>query len=588
MYVGRLEKLLAMYTPLPMITVNMQGKVTRASEAMTAVFKYSGIVGADIFTLTRLRMAEIIEAAENHKNVYYHSADKYFRIMPTIMGDEENGTVLMYFIDITSWESLKDLYQDNMVCVGIVNIDNYDELTASTGDDGEMNVAAEIDKKIRAWAGANEAAVARYREHMYEVIFPYKKLRVLRENKFDILDTIKEIETTADFPVTLSIGVGINGKSIAECEDYADAALDMALGRGGDQAIVKNINELEYYGGKSQSVEKNNKGKSRVIAHALKALIKQSSKIFIMGHKNPDMDCFGASMGINCIARSLSKETYIVLGDYNDALTAIAEDAKECAEFNIISPERAHSLADEDSLLVIVDVHRPGLVECMDLVENISRKVIVDHHRMAEDCITGLALSYMESYASSASELVSEMVQYACGRRALTTMEANGLLAGIMVDTNRFAVKAGVRTFEAASWLRRSGADLEQVRKYFQGDSQAVRLKAMCIANAEFFDDGIVMSVLQGRNENAQILNSQIADELLTVKGVKASFVAGMDEYGRTAVSARSLGEINVQMVMEKFGGGGHLNTAGVQVDIPPQEILAGIREYLTSILEAN
>lgn len=586
MYLGRLEKLLTMYTPLPMMTVNMQGKVTRASEAITQVFKYDGIIGADIFALTRLRMPEIIEAARNRKNVHYHSSDKYFRVMPTIMGDDENGTVLMYFIDITSWETLKDLYQDNLVCIGLINIDNYDELTARAGDDAEMNVAAEIDKKIRAWAASLGAAIARYKDHQYEIVVPYKKLRTLRENKFDILDSIKNIETEADFPVTLSIGIGINGKTFAECEDYAEAALNLALGRGGDQAIVKNINELEYYGGKSQSVEKSNKGKSRIIAHALKALINQSSKVFIMGHKNPDMDCFGASMGINRVASSLNKETYIVLGEYNDALTLIADDAKVAAEFNIISPERAHNLADEDSLLIIVDVHRPMLVEDMSLVEQIEKRVIIDHHRMAEDCIGGLALSYMESYASSASELVSEIVQYACDRKALTSMEANGLLAGIMVDTNRFAVKAGVRTFEVASWLRRSGADLEQVRKYFQGDSEAFRLKALCIANAVFYEDGIVMSVLQGHNENAQILNSQVADELLTVRGVKASFVAGMDEFGRTAVSARSLGEINVQLVMEKFGGGGHLNTAGAQSEDTPEGILNDIREYLNNLLD--
>ena len=221
----------------------------------------------------------------------------------------------------------------------------------------------------------------------------------------------------------------------------------------------------------------------------------------------------------------------------------------------------------------------------MELVEEIDRKVIIDHHRLAEDVITGLALSYMESYASSASELVTEMVQYACDRRSLTTMEANGLLAGIMVDTNRFAVKAGVRTFEAASWLRRNGANLDHVRKYFQSDADDVRIKARCIANANFWDDGIVMSILPGNSPNAQVLNSQIADELLTVKGVKASFVAGCTQTGKSAVSARSLGEVNVQVVMEKFGGGGHLSVAGAQVSESPEEILQNIREYLNGLL---
>lgn len=585
MYVGRLEKLLALYTPMAMCTVNMQGKVTRASEKISEVFKYSSIEGADIFALTRLRLSDIIDAAREERSLHYSNGEQYFRVRCYTLGngspEAENTSFILYFINITRYEQLKERYSDSIVCVGFINIDNYDELTKSAGEEDELNVSVEIDRLIRQWAASIDAALARYRDHLYEIVFSYKHLEKLRTNRFEILDKVKEIETSADFPVTLSIGIGIFGKTIAECEDYADAAVDMALGRGGDQAVIKNINEFEYFGGKSQSVEKDNKGKSRVIAHALKAMINQANRVFIMGHKNPDMDSFGASMGINRIAQSLNKETYIVLGDYNDALTSIAEDAKECAEFNIISPERALNLIEETSILVIVDTHRPMLVESMELVDKASRKVIIDHHRMAEDVIGDLELSYMESYASSASELVTEMVQYACGRRALTTMEANGLMAGIMVDTNRFAVKAGVRTFEAASWLKRCGANLDQVRKYFQGDSDAIRVKAMCIANAVFHEDGIVMSVMPGSNLNVQVLNSQVADELLTVKGVKATFIAGTDENGRTSVSARSLGEVNVQVIMEKFGGGGHLSVAGTQVDVAPEVILADIREYL-------
>ena len=592
MYVGRLEKVLAAYTPLGMCSVNMQGKVTRASEKIEEVFKYSAIEGSDIFALTRLRMSDIIEAAKADRSLYYDNGDNYFRVRSFVLGpgelDEENGAILLYFINETPFKQLKELYNDNMVCVALLMIDNYDELTSRAGEEGEMNAAAEIDRVIRRWGAEMDAAVARYRAHMYEIVFSFKNFRQQREKRFDILDRVKEIETEADFPVTVSIGVGICGKTIAENESYADAALDLARGRGGDQAVVKNINELEYFGGKSQSVEKSNKGKSRVIAHALKALINQSDRVFIMGHKNPDMDCFGASMGINRVAKHMDKEAYIVLGEYNAALDAMAEDAKASADFTIISPERAQSLITPESMVIIVDTHRPMLVESMELVNMAKRKAIIDHHRMAEDAISDVELSYIESYASSASELVAEIVQYACDRKALTVTEANGLLAGIMVDTNRFAVKSGVRTFEAASWLKRRGADLAKVRKFFQGDSESFMLKAQCISEAEFYDDGIVMSVMPGENINAQILNSQVADELLTVKGVKASFVAGYNDSGRTTVSARSLGEINVQVVMERFGGGGHLNTAGVQLDVPPEEILGDIREFLNTILTQN
>ena len=238
-------------------------------------------------------------------------------------------------------------------------------------------------------------------------------------------------------------------------------------------------------------------------------------------------------------------------------------------------------MADENSLVVVLDTHRPGLVACLELVEKVNRTVVIDHHRRAEDALPDQELSYMQSYASSTSELVTEVVQYACDKKVLTKMEADALLAGIMVDTNRFAVKAGVRTFEAASWLRRAGADLEKVRRYFQSDAGNFMTKSLCLANARFYDGGIAMSICPGRNSNSQIVNSQVADELLTIKGIKASFVAGQNEVGKTVVSARSLGDINVQVVMEKFGGGGHLNTAGAQVDVTPEEILRLIKESL-------
>lgn len=581
MYVGRIEKLLAYYSPIPMCTVNMNGKVTRASSKIGEVFKYDGIIDRDIFELTRIKPCQLIESAEKNECLHLESNDKSFKIIPEFIGEGETASIMMWFIDMTAYENLKTMYNSEKTCIAMVNVDNFDELTASAGDNRELEISTEIDKLVRGLGAKLGAAVVRYRDHLYEMAFPYCSCEMLRNDKFSILDEAKEIETEADFPVTLSIGVGVGGKSLAECETYAEDALDLALGRGGDQAIIKNVKNFEYYGGKSQSVEKGNKGKSRIIAHALKLLMSQSSRIFIMGHHNPDMDSFGSSLGIYRIAESMGKEAYVVLGAYNDALTAIAEEAKETGYYEFISPEKALNLTDENSLVVVVDTHRPMLVESNDLVEKVGRTVVIDHHRRAEDAFPDMLLSYMESYASSASELVTELIQYACEKRTLTSMEANALLAGIMVDTNRFAVKAGVRTFEAASWLRRAGADLEHVRQYFQADSESFKVRATCIANAQFFDGGIAMSICPGRNPNSQIVNSQVADELLTIRGIKASFVAGQDEMGRTVVSARSLGDVNVQMVMEKFGGGGHLNTAGAQVEMTPEEILIQIRQVL-------
>ena len=581
MYVGRIEKLLSYYSPMPMCVVNAQGKVTRASRRIDEVFKYDGIVGADIFALTGIKLQEITGAAEENTVLYLKRNDRNFKVVPGMIGSGETEAILLYFVDVTSYETLKDLYNDEKACVMVINVDNFDELTSSAGEAREMQISTEIDKLIRTWCTKLEASVTRFREHLYQVILTQKNYRQLVNSRFTILDQAREIETEADFPVTLSIGIGIGGKSPAETDLYAQDALYLALGRGGDQAVVKNVRNFEYYGGKSQSVERGYKGKSRIIAHALKTLMSQSSKVFIMGHRNPDMDSLGASLGIHRVAASMGKESYIILDSYNEALISIAEDAKATGDYEFVSSDKALSLADETSLVVVVDTHRPGLVASMDVINKVNRTVVIDHHRRAEDALPNQLLSYMQSYASSASELVTEVVQYACDKKVLTKMEADALLAGIMVDTNRFAVKAGVRTFEAASWLRRAGADLEKVRSYFQSDADSFRTRAFCVANAKIYDDGIAMSICPGQDPNAQIVNSQVADELLSVKGVKASFVAGQDENGQTVVSARSLGDINVQVVMEKFGGGGHFNTAGAQVDMMPEEILRQIKESL-------
>ena len=584
MYAGRIEKLLAHYSIVPTCIINQLGKVTRANSKIAEVFKYDGIVGNDIFALTGVKVQDIIKAAEDGSFIVLKRNDKAFKIQAGFVGEGETATIMLYFLDITAFENLKDMYTDNQPCIALINVDNFDELMNSAGEGRELAVSAEIDKHIRAWAEELGAAIARYRDHLYEVVLTHKNYKTLVANKFEILDEIRQIETEIDFPATLSIGIGIGGKTTRECEDYAQGALDLALGRGGDQAVVKNVANLEYYGGKSQSVEKGFKGKSRIIAHALKLLMTQSSKIFIMGHKNPDLDSFGAALGIYRMARIVDKEAFIVLNAYNDTMVDMIEDAKKTDEYSFISTEKALSLADENSLVVVVDTHRPQLVESIELVEQVKRTVVIDHHRRAEDVLQHQIMSYMESYASSASELVAEVLQYAnekSKKKVLTKLEADALMAGIMVDTNRFAVKAGVRTFEAASWLRRAGADLVNVRRYFQADSESLRVKALCLANAKFYEGGIAMSVCPGENINSQIVNSQVADELLTIKGIKASFVAGRNEHGKTVISARSLGDINVQVVMEKFGGGGHLNTAGAQVDDTPEEILEKIKEAL-------
>lgn len=584
MYLNRIEKLLCVCCPIPLCVIDANGKVSRANDKIDEVFIYDGISGTDIFQLTGIKHQAIIDATLENRTLMISRNDKVFKIQTAFVGKGETASIALYFIDITNFEMLKTLHNKERACMAVVSVDNYDELIATAGEQGQMMISTQVDKIIRAWGAKMEASTTRHKEHMYFIVFAYKHYETLAENKFSILDDIRAIETEADFPVTLSIGVGVFGKTLEENDQYANDALEIALGRGGDQAVVKKGKAIEYYGGKAQTVEKRNKGKSRVIAHALRQYIDQSSKIMIMGHRNPDMDCFGAALGIHRIAATAKKDAYIIVNGYNEALTSMYQAAKETEDYNIINSEKAIAMADENTLVIVLDTHRPGLVECPELLE-MERIVVIDHHRKAEDAISNTILSYMEPYASSTCELVTEIIQYVIEKKTLNKMEAEALLAGITMDTNRFAVKTGVRTFEAASWLRRSGADTTSVKRYFQSDLENFQTRAKCIANAQFLEGGIAMSICQGKSPNAQVMNSQVADELLTVQGIRATFVAGQNDQGQTVVSARSLGEINVQLIMEKLGGGGHLNTAGAQVQMSPEATLEKIKEILPDFL---
>ncbi len=471
--------------------------------------------------------------------------------------------------------------QGEGMCIVLVNIDNYDELMESTDEGRQLELSSTIDKCVRQWGIRTEAAVTRYKDHMYLLVMTQKVLDEQERSRFNILDEIREIETDADFPVTLSIGVGAGGETPGVTDMYADQALDLALGRGGDQAVVKRGNHLAYYGGKTRTVEKGNKGKSRIIGYALGQLMRASDNVIIMGHVNPDMDSFGAAVGLYKLSIKRNPESYILVDHYNEALETIYETVRDTGNYRLINNQEALRLVRPGTLVVVVDTHRPSITECPELLQRVDRIVVIDHHRKAEEFIKDPTLAYTEPYASSTSELVAEILQYTMERKELDRLDASALLAGISVDTNRFSVKTGVRTFEAAAWLKRVGADTTDIKKFFQVGLDTVCTRARCIADAVFPMEGVAMSICKGRNSNAQIINSQAADELLTIRGIHASFVAGQNENGRTVVSARSLGDLNVQVIMEKFGGGGHMNTAGAQMDISPEEAIREVERIL-------
>lgn len=574
-------KLVSSYIPLPMCIVSRNGKIVRSNDHISEVFIYDGIESADFFALTGIKVSELFQEIGTNNYHVLERNGKQFRLMINPEGEGEDANLLVFFDDITNFENLKDRYNDEKVCVAKINIDNYDDLIASTSAEKRMLVSTEVDRAIRKWAAKCTGSINKLNNFQYIMYFQYSYVEGMVESKFSILDEVRQIETEADFPMSLSIGIGIGGKNLVATEDYANAALDLALGRGGDQAVIKRVSKIEYYGGKLQTVEKGNKGKSRVVAHALKQLIDQSKRVVIMGHANPDMDAFGSALGIYRMCMTIGRDAYIVINEVNESLQAIYQQAKATENYKFINNKKAEAITDKDTLVVLLDTHRPSYSENARLLEMTERIVVIDHHRRAEDCVAAPTLSYIESYASSTAELVSEILQYAAPKKTVVKLEAEALLAGMTVDTNRFAVKTGVRTFEAAAWLRRAGADTAEVKRFFQTDMEAFKVRARCIAAADFHEEGIATSICDGWNENAQVLNSQVADELLTIKGIKASFVAGRTETGRTVISARSLGEVNVQVLMERMGGGGHLTTAGAQVECTPEEAVERVLEMI-------
>ncbi|HZK01898.1 MAG TPA: DHH family phosphoesterase [Anaerovoracaceae bacterium] len=571
--------------PFPLCMVDPQENLVWFNDKFQEIFQEAEMLNSSIAELSGLKYLDLSGQKAEDRYILTGHKDRIYRILPSTMDDKKGSNIMIYWQDVTNLENLKNLYNDEKICYAYINIDNHDELVTAASDEKKGMLTAQIEAIIRQWINRMNGTMVRYKSGKYFVIFEQKFIESIEAAKFAILDEVRSIEIEGDFPPSLSIGVGVGGKTLNELEEYALAALDLALGRGGDQAVIKRKNRIEYFGGKLQTVEKRNKGKSRIMAHALRQMIDQSGRVIIMGHRNPDMDSLGSALGISRIVKNRNKEGAIVIGNYGTPISKLYQSAIESGQYRFISPEEARSIADKDTLIIVVDTHRPSLLDVPEILTMSDKIVVIDHHRKAEDSIENATLTYMESYASSTSELIAEILQYMDdGRKKIEKLEAEALLAGIIVDTKSFTIKTGARTFEAASWLRRNGADTANVRKLFQTDMDSFKLKATIIANSEMIADGIAISVCEGRHKNIQILTSQAADELLNIQGIRASFVAGTDEAGMTVISARSLGGINVQTIMEKMGGGGHLATAGTQINKSVDEAVDELRELIREI----
>ena len=498
--------------------------------------------------------------------------------------------VILYFIDDTENIKLQKEYRDSKSCVGIIMVDNYEETIQRIDAEEKPQVTAEIDKEIYDWANKTNGVLIKADRDRYVYLFEQRYLDDVREDKFSILDKIKEIDTKEKVQFTLSIAISNEGNTDKEKYKSAQSAMDVVLGRGGDQAVIRENEIYKFYGGRVEEVEKRTKVKARVVAHALVNLIKDANKVMVMGHTNPDMDSIGSCMGIYRLAKTLNTNAYIVCSENTPALESFMDSVKKEPEYEdvIINKEVALENVDEDTLLVVVDTHKINYVDSPELLDKAEKIVVVDHHRRSTDFIEDATLMFQEVYASSAAELVTELLQYAGTKIELKTIEAESLYAGIMMDTKNFTFKTGVRTFEAAAYLRKCGIDIIRVKKWFQSDLKSFNIIADIVKKAEIILDEIAISTYDEVSEDANLICAKAADELLTISDITASFVLG-NTGNKICISGRSIGDINVQVILEKLGGGGHITLAGAQVEgmtmeETRQELINRIHEYFSEI----
>ena len=579
-------------SPFPLIILETTGNVLWRSSTFNKEFANVGI-NAYIDDLAKEIKAEIqnnnfkVDKKVNIDNKIYHVIGEFIKMKKKDRKKENKYIITLYFIDITKEIDLTNEYNNAKTCVGIVMLDNYEEIIQRIVEESKPQVIAAIEKKLYEWASAAGGLIIKKERDTYVFVIEQKYLEELENNKFTILDEMKEIETDEGMPITLTIAISNEGESNYEKYESALVAIDIALGRGGDQAVIRQEGKYTFFGGKTQEVEKRTKVKARVISHALEELIKKSDNVIVMGHVNGDIDSIGSSLGIYRLAKTFDKEAYVVNNTYGLSLENFITTLKEQGYGDVIIDKNgALNLISSNSLLVVVDTHKKSYVEVPELLEKTEKIVVIDHHRKSEDFIENAILTFHEAYASSASELVTEIVEYATQEVTLEQLEAESLYAGIMMDTKNFTFKTGVRTFEAAAYLRKYGIDIIKVKKWFQSDLESYTVIADIVKNAEIINDTIAISEYTEKDKNANLICAKAADELITISDITASFVLG--QMGdKICISGRSIGDINVQIILEKMGGGGHITLAGAQLEgltmeEAKTELIIRINEYFT------
>lgn len=576
--------------PLPLVIISEKGSIFWYNEEFHNIVKDRNLLGEHIKDISKELDVKKILNGEKNKFSLIAINHKFYDVSVNIVNINEESpenekVILLYFVDVTEKQNILEEVKEVKNSIMLVEVDNLDEVIKTTEEDKKPLFAAEIERTIKNYAQNLEAMIEKLSANKYVLSVKDKYIFAEMDKKFDILDQIRDINIGNKLSATLSVGVGINGNSPLENHQYAVAAKELALGRGGDQVVVKNKDKLAFFGGKTKEIEKRTKVRARVIAHALLQLVEESSNVIIMGHINSDVDCLGSAIGINSVVSMLNIRCNIVLDEVNNGIKLIYNMFKNDKDYEntFINSESAKQIIEDNTILILVDVHGIDYVQNADIVKKCNRIVIIDHHRKGPNYINKNILSYMETYASSTSELVTEILQYMVENPKLKVHEAEALLAGICVDTKNFCFKTGVRTFEAAAFLRKLGADTIDVKKVFSNDLDKYLKRAEIIKSAKITNN-IALAICP-EDINDTVIVAQAADELLNITNIEASFVL-IDISGDIIISGRSLGDINVQLILEKLGGGGHITMAGARVknsdiDTVYKTLQNEIEEYL-------
>ena len=552
-------------SPFPLLILETNGNIVWKSSSFVTEFQHIDVndyidelvydIKAQIENEKQVNKDKTIQKQIKIDKKIYRVYGKFVNSRNKEKKNKKEYMMVLYFLDETEKCKLQEEYENSKTCIGMIMVDNYEETFQLLESEEVAQCKAEIDKYIYEWINKWDGVLVKSERDRYICFFEQRHLKAIKEDKFSILDKIKEIDLKSKVQLTLSIAISNEGATQKDKYKSVTTAMDIVLGRGGDQAVIRENDIYKFFGGRTQEVERRTKVKARVVAHALENLIQESSKVLIMGHTNPDIDALGSAMGMYRFVKNMNRNGYIIDSENASALDSFKEVLAKEEEYEdvLISKEVALENIDEDTLLIVVDTHKKNYVESEEILEKCPKVVIIDHHRRSADFIENATLMFQEVYASSAAELVTELLQYATQKVDLKTIEAESLYAGIMMDTKNFTFKTGVRTFEAAAYLRRCGVDIIRVKKWFQSDLESFNKIADIVKRAEIVNDTIAISINKEKTKDASIVCAKAADELLTISDITASFVLGYMEDKRICISGRSIGDINVQVILEKL-----------------------------------